>query len=447
MILLEMAATMTVPGEAGVSVAAPARPGSRSGLYLALFLTAFVLRFGFVLVRHTYIPNSGSILPFGAEICSIAERIAEGRGYASPFFIETGPTAWIAPVYPLLCAAVFKLFGIFSAASALVLLLIQCLMAAATSITIYALGARVFGEKTGLWAAWIWAASPIFFRWPASWIWDFTLSALLVSVLFILTLDAAEKGTWQAWLLLGATWALTALTNPAPLTVMPFSIGYAVYRNHKGGSSWLRNATLAGMLFAALVSPWLIRNYVVFGHPVFFRSNYWFEFHLGNFHYSNGMGYSGNHPNNNPRVLKQYVQQGEYQFIESAKQEAFRFVREYPDEFRSLTLHRALWFWDGTPLRYQSFEWWEPWKFWPLSAAGWLGLIFVMTRRPRGWLLFMALLLIYPLPYYFAYPNAKYRHALEPELLLLGVYAASVLWQEIAGGRGLQPASLPTTSS
>jgi len=36
--------------------------------------------------------------------------------------------------------------------------------------------------------------------------------------------------------------------------------------------------------------------------------------------------------------------------------------------------------------------------------------------------------LIYPIPYYLAYPNAKYRHAIEPLLLLLGVYFASVLW-------------------
>lgn len=192
---------------------------------------------------------------------------------------------------------------------------------------------------------------------------------------------------------------------------------------------------MGATLFVVVVSPWLIRNYAVFGHPVFFRSNYWFEFHLGNFHYSNGMGFSGKHPNNNPRVLVKYVRLGEWQFIEDAKQEAFQFVREYPGEFADLTLHRTWWFWDGWPTRFQTYEWWVPWKFWPLSAVGWLGLIFVLTRRPPGWILFAALLLIYPLPYYFAYPNAKYRHAVEPELLLLGVYFVSVLWGEIAARR------------
>jgi hypothetical protein len=168
----------------------------------------------------------------------------------------------------------------------------------------------------------------------------------------------------------------------------------------------------------------------VFGQPVFFRSNYWFEFHLGNYHFSNGMGFVGKHPMANPAELRKYIEWGETRYIEYYKQESFRFVREYPSEFLSLTLHRTLWFWDGTPLHYQAGEWWQPWEFWPLSALGWLGLLFVLTRRPLGWLPFAAALVIYPIPYYLAYPVAKYRYAIEPELLLLSVYFVFILWSE-----------------
>jgi len=184
------------------------------------------------------------------------------------------------------------------------------------------------------------------------------------------------------------------------------------------------------VLFAVLVSPWLIRNAVVFHQPVFFRSNFWFEFHLGNYHASNGLGFAGRHPSANPAELKRYADWGELAYIDFWKQDALRFVRDYPAEFRELTLHRAWWFWDGTPLLYQGREWWKPWKFWPLSALGWLGLLFAWTRRPRGWILYTAALVVYPLPYYFVYPVAKYRHAIEPALLLLAVYLVSVLWAE-----------------
>ncbi len=366
----------------------PEKTGFRT-LYILLLVCGFIMRFGFVLLKKTYIRSPGSILPFGAEVCSIAEHIVLGKGFSSPFYQDTGPTAWIAPVYPYMCALVFRLFGIYS------------------------------------------VASPIFFRWPVSWIWDFTASAFLLSAVFIVALDVAEQNTRKLWLSLGALWALIALTNPALLSVMPFTFLYAAFVNYRSFRPWFASAALAGVLFAALVSPWLIRNELVFGQPVFFRSNYWFEFHLGNYHFSNGMGYTGRHPGVNPDELKKYAAWGELRYIDYYKQDSFEFVRKYPSEFLDLTHHRALWFWDGSLLIYWTREWWKPWEFWPLSLLGWLGLLFVFTRRPRGWLLFAATLIVYPIPYYLAYPVVKYRHAIEPELLLLSVYLAFVLRGEI----------------
>jgi hypothetical protein len=40
-------------------------------------------------------------------------------------------------------------------------------------------------------------------------------------------------------------------------------------------------------------------------------------------------------------------------------------------------------------------------------------------------------MIVYPLPYYLVYPVAKYRYAIEPEMLLLSVFLASVLWSEL----------------
>jgi 4-amino-4-deoxy-L-arabinose transferase-like glycosyltransferase len=419
-------------------------------MYILLFLTGFLLRFGFVLWRKTYVSDPGSILPFGLEICSIAAHIVRGQGFSSPFLIDTGPTAWIAPVYPYMVAVVFRIFGIFTSSSALVILWLQCMMAGCTCVTICALGRRTIGWKLGLWSAWIFALSPIFYRWPVSWIWDFSASALLLSLACIITLDTAQRGTTRLWLLLAATWALSALTNPALISIMPFSFLYAAYVRFTAHREWLKQFVLAGVLFTAFVSPWLIRNYVVFGHPVFFRGNYWFEFHLGNYHYSNGIGFSGKHPTQNAAELKKYADWGEQNYIAYYKADSLHFVKQYPAEFLDLTRHRIWWFWDGTPLLYQSREWWKPWEFWPLSVLGWLGILFAVTRRPRGWFLFVSILLIYPLPYYFSYPVAKYRHAIEPELLMLSVYFSSVLYDELRGvlsRRNPAPSAVLSTSS
>jgi 4-amino-4-deoxy-L-arabinose transferase-like glycosyltransferase len=415
----------------------PAKPDSSTettsyrNLYLLLLICGFILRFGFVLWKKTYVYRPPSFFPFGPEVCSIAEHIARGQGFSSPFFKDTGPTTWIAPVYPYLVALVFRLFGIYSVASALVMLGIQCFVAAATGIIIHALGRRTFGPQVAFCAAWIWTLSPFFFRWPVSWIWDFPASAFLLCAACIVAIDLAEKNKRRHWLALGAIWAVIALTNPALLGVMPFAFLYPLYVNYRAGRPWFRSLALSVVVFAVLVSPWLIRNEVVLGRPVFFRSNFWFEFHLGNYHYSNGLGFAGKHPILNPMEFQKYKELGELGYMEHSKQEALKFVREYPAEFRELTLHRTWWFWDGTPLLYQAWEWWKPWQFWPLSVGGWLGLLFVLTRRPRGWLLFVSALAVYPIPYYFVYPVAKYRHAIEPELLLLSVYLVFVLWGEI----------------
>jgi len=369
------------------------------------------------------------------EVSSIAAHFARGQGFSSPFLSDTGPTAWVGPVYPLLVAAVFKIFGIYSNSSAIAILGLQCLMAAATGVGIYALGKRTLGERTGFWAAWLWTVSPIFFRWPVSWIWDFAATALLLVLLLIVTLDVAAIGSRKQWLLLGALWGVTALINPALLSILPFTLGYVAFAAQRRGDRWLRDMVVSLGLFFAMLCPWAIRNAVVFGHPVFLRSNFWFEFHLGNYHFSNGMGYAGLHPGGNPRELHRYTQLGEQGYIDWAKKDSLAFVKQYPREFIDLTLHRVLWFWDGTPLHYQTQEWWQPWEFWPLSLSAWLGLIFLLTRQPRGWPLYAVCLLIYPLPYYVTYPIAKYRYAIEPEMLLLTVYLVTVLWSEVRAVR------------
>lgn len=398
-------------------------------LYAGIIAIGFLLRFAFVLWQKTYVQLPGRIYPYALEVSSIAAHLARGQGFSSPFLSDTGPTAWVGPIYPFLVAIVFKGFGVYSNRSALVILGIQCMLAAATGVAIHALAKRTVGERIGLWAAWIWTLSPVFFRWPASWIWDFAASALLVAVILIVSLDTAKSGRRKHWLWLGILWGITALTNPALLSILPFSYGYTFAGPNR--SRAVKNALFSATLCLAIISPWAIRNEIVFGHPVFLRSNFWFEFHLGNYHYSNGMGYFGFHPGSNPRELRKYAELGEQEYIRQAKEQALNFVRQYPREFLDLTLHRTLWFWDGTPLLYQAQEWWQPWEFWPLSVTAWLGLIFLLTRRPRGWLLYAASVIVYPLPYYLVYPVAKYRYAIEPEMLLLSVFLASVLWSEL----------------
>src|SRR5579884_3826917 len=77
--------------------------------------------------------------PFGYETGRIARAVALGRGFADPLFGHTGPTAWMTPGYPYLLAGIFKLFGVYSTRSALVILALQAVFAALTCIPLYLL--------------------------------------------------------------------------------------------------------------------------------------------------------------------------------------------------------------------------------------------------------------------------------------------------------------------
>src|SRR5258707_58016 len=101
---------------------------SRRLLYGSLLGIGFLLRLGFMLWHKLYVFHPAAIF----EVSSIAAHIARGPGFSSPFAADTGPTAWIAPAYPYFVAAVFKIFGIYSATSMAVVLAVHLLMAGAS---------------------------------------------------------------------------------------------------------------------------------------------------------------------------------------------------------------------------------------------------------------------------------------------------------------------------
>lgn len=402
-------------------------------LYALLFAIGFGLRMACLLWWKSY--NFPTLVPYN-EVGRLIEHLATGKGFTAPYGDDTGFTAAFPPVYPFLGAIVFKLFGSYSAAARISILAMNCLFGAANSILIHKLGLRTLGRRAALLAAWAWALFPVFFRWDISWIWEFSLSAFCLTWLLILTMDVARRPSSMRWIGFGAAWGLCALANPALVSMLPFCGLYAAFGNQRERKPWFTPAVFSAVVFFAVLSPWLLRNYSIFHKFIFVRDNFWLEFQLGNFHGSTGLGFGPLHPTESPRLLQRFHDLGELGYMEDRKQLAVTFLHNYPQEFRELTLQRILWFWDGTSVTYQAFEWWQPWEVWWLSVVSLLGLLFALTRRPSGWVLYLAAVLVYPLPYYITYVNAKYRHAIEPELALLGAYLVVVLYEELEKKRG-----------
>ncbi|MGC2404742.1 MAG: glycosyltransferase family 39 protein, partial [Acidobacteriaceae bacterium] len=189
----------------------------------SVFWAAFAIRVLYLTLAHTYrIRAYDDHMLFGEEAGRIARALATGRGFADPFRGHTGPTAWVGPLFPLILSGVFKLFGVFTPASAWVILTLNSLFSALTARTVWEIGARCFNPRVALWSAWIWALYPAAMQYAVRWVWDTSLTALLFSWVLVLALRlrAGQRALWN-WALFGLLWGLAGLSNLALLVFLP----------------------------------------------------------------------------------------------------------------------------------------------------------------------------------------------------------------------------------
>src|SRR5205085_1960903 len=156
---------------------------------------------------------------FAGETGRIARSIVEGRGFSSPLHADTGPTAWMTPLYPLILAGVFKVFGVYTKASALDILSLDSLFSALTCIPIFLIARKKFGERTAVWAGWTWAFFPYAIYFSADFIWATTLTTLLLSLIFLYASHLEESCRLGTWVGYGALCGISALTDPIVLSV------------------------------------------------------------------------------------------------------------------------------------------------------------------------------------------------------------------------------------
>src|SRR5580704_5441816 len=115
---------------------------------LWMIFVALVLRFITAFFSYKYLlDKSENYFSFGWETGRVARSLASGQGFASPYNGNTGPTAALPPLYPLFVGQIFKVFGIYTKASALVILAVQSVISAITCIPIYYIADRAFGAR------------------------------------------------------------------------------------------------------------------------------------------------------------------------------------------------------------------------------------------------------------------------------------------------------------
>ena len=343
---------MTPPG---------ARPSDQSPFRapLAIFWTGLLIRVAYITLAHTYrFSPFEDHFTFGYEMARVARALITGYGYADPFSGHTGPTAWVPPLYPLLIAAVFKIAGIYTPLSGWILLTLNSVFSAATSLCVYEIAARCYNRRVAIWSAWIWALYPAAMQYAVRWVWETSLSTFLFAAVLVLALRMRAIGersptpgaqSTRRWLLFGLLWALIALSNSTMLLFLPVC-GLWILLGASNKSAALTRATLAGLLFLACIAPWTYRNWRAFHAFIPMRSNFGAELYAGNGPGAYGFRYGvliGLPEQDIQHRL--YVQLGELAYVHQRGQLAKAWIGANPARFAALSLKRFYFFWASVP--------------------------------------------------------------------------------------------------
>ena len=207
--------------------------------------------------------------------------------------------------------------------------------------------------------------------------------------------------------------------------MMPFCLLWLLYRLPRRPQQFV-GAALCVLTAALVVSPWLGRNYQVFGKFILVRDNLPLEMYEANNDQSEGLWTRDEHPGNNPDAMRRFQELGELAFMDEKQRDVRQFIREHPGRFIGFTFERAVYFWIAPPqaaiLAGYDLMISRHTNFLLGAVFAFAGLWLTIRNRTRGAFLLACFLLIYPLPYYLVMPFVRYKHPIEPEMIMLIVY-------------------------
>ena len=393
---------------------------------LLIFIVALALRCAFVVQQGRQVPPEAlRVVPFQNEVGNVADSLAHGQGFCSLFRQPTGPTAWLAPVYPLLIAAIFKLFGSFTVAAFYSAALMNSLFSALACFPLFYAGKRIAGTTVAATACWFWAFFPSGIMMPFEWIWDPSLSALLAAALLWATLEIADNPRFRDFALYGLLWGVSLLTNPALGALFPFLAGWIVFRQIRSRTLRLAPVLLGLAILIACLLPWTIRNAVQFHRFIPARSNFPYELWSGNNEIFDEHSRAVNRITRYEQVHL-YAKLGENAFLDDKWQKATEFIRTHPALYTQLFGRRIVATWLGVESPWQDFFRADSllvrliliWN--ALTLLGVLaGLLRLLLARNPFFLPVAVYPLVFPLTFYIAHTSLRHRHPCDPILALL----------------------------
>jgi len=358
---------------------------------------------------------------------NVAEALVAGHGFGSPF-VSSQPSAIMTPVYPLIVAVIFHFFGVHTAQSIFAVHAFDCFINSLACIPVVLLARRSFGQRVAMWAGWGWAFFPYGIYFSAAWAWSTHLLLLCLCWLLYLAQHLERSPRLGLWAGFGLLAGFAGLCEPSVLVLIPFLLALAALRLACAGKRWLLPGVVASLTLAATISPWLIRDAVVFHRFIPMRDSMGLELWMGNNGYSLRWTSDTMHPLHDAGELAAY-NQGELAYMDHKAAQAKAYIHDHPRWYAWMCARRALYLWTGYwsfDPAYLALEPADPENV-PfatcLTLLGLLGLFLAWRQSPFEAIRYGGVLFLFPVMYYFTHPEPYHMRPLDPLLVILGCYA------------------------
>lgn len=407
--------------------------GARGNLWRWLMVAAIFA--AALLIRLAYAHHSGEMLTWADEYTynDIATNIVDGNGFSFSSKTGTGLTVtmYIPPAQPYLLAAVYSVYPYDIMAAKYFI----GLLGALTCVFVYLAGVALTRKHlVGVLAALGTAFYPAFI-YCCSTFYPVVLIAFSLSIA-LWTVLKAKAGTKPvtAAIIAGLAIGVAGLSAPYHLLIAPLAGLWLLGVNR---SLWKTTApaAIAITLAAALaVTPWIVRNYVIFKKPAL----------SGNFGRSLAVGTLSAEITDGGKVritAPMFGQQESKKDDAETVAEVLKVVRENPVHYARLSLGKFLVFWESYPSHPITGR--KPKKIQGLIQTAYVASFYILALG--GLLLLPKLRRYYGLVTMFMLPTLlsciliistpRYRYPLDTLLILAASAALVLIWDRRAGSK------------
>jgi hypothetical protein len=363
-------------------------------------------------------------LDFDAESTRTAAAILKYGEFRDPFApMPTGPSSHVAPAYPVLFSAVVATFGSGKPgwwAIRLISLAAYSLQLSLLPLLGVELG---FSPLVGLIAAGLGCLVPL----PGScYKWEALFTGLLLVAIAYTLLRLRRSKALSTAAALGVLTGVALLFSPV-LAMVCIAWVLLIWRSLN-----LKLLLLMAGLSLLIISPWLVRNYRVFGAFIFIRDDLGTELAVSNNDCASAWSldnirtecFALTHPNANLKLDQRIVDLGEHRFNAEELSLAWSWISGHWRQFGALSAQRFVFFWFPAAAGGPGLALLGALYVSVLTAASIPGLLLMYRENRFATYMLGECIVLYPLVHYLVHVDVRYRYP----ILWVSTMATAYLW-------------------